>query len=41
MKCDQIVWAGTSQTIDPTNVSTLTDDLAHVLIAKMHEDGIL
>jgi hypothetical protein len=41
MKRGQIVWAGTSQTIDPTNVSTLTDDLAHVLIAKMRAVGIL
>jgi hypothetical protein len=31
----------TSQTIDPTNVSTLTDDLGPVLTAKMCEDGIL
>jgi hypothetical protein len=32
---------GTSHTIAPTHVSALTDDLAHVLIAKRREDGIL
>jgi hypothetical protein len=32
---------GMSQAIDLMHVPTLTDDLAHGLIAKMREDGIL
>jgi hypothetical protein len=41
MKRDQVSWAGTSKSIDPKNVSTLTEDLASVLMAKMREDGVL
>jgi len=41
MRREQITWAGTSQAIDPKNVSTLSADLAKVLIAKMRGDGVL
>ena len=41
MKRDQVIWAGTSETIDPKNMATLTDDLANVLITKMRGDGVL
>jgi hypothetical protein len=41
MQPERVVWAVTSEAVDPKNVATLTGELAEVLITKMRQDGVL
>lgn len=41
MRSGKIVWSGTSETTQTSDVAKLTEGLAQVLIAKMKGDGVL
>jgi hypothetical protein len=41
MRRERAVWSGTSESTDVKDASTLTGELASVLIAKMKEDNVL
>jgi len=40
-KTEKIVWSGTSQTFESTDIAGITDQLAQLLIRKMRSDGVI